>query len=42
MGHNLDDVLHVGTTEVHGTTVDVVKNQFHVVTLYKRRYKLPL
>ena len=33
MGQNLDDVLHVGTTEVHGTTVDVVKNQFHVVTL---------
>ena len=33
IGHNLDDILHVGPTEVHGTTVDIVKNQLHVVTL---------
>ena len=33
IGHNLDDILHVGPTEVHGTAVDIVKNQLHVVTL---------
>ena len=31
--HNLDDILHVGPTEVHSTAVDVVKDQLHVVTL---------
>ena len=29
----LNDILHVGTTEVHGPAVDVVQDQLHVVPL---------
>ena len=33
---DLNHILHVGPTKVHGAAVDVVKNQLHVVTLEKR------
>ena len=30
---NLDDILHVSSAQVHGTAVDIIKHQLHVVTL---------
>ena len=30
---NLDDILHVEATEIHGAAVDVVQDQLHVVAL---------
>ena len=38
--HNLYDILHVGPAEVHGPTVDIVKDQLHVVTLGNKWYNL--
>ena len=30
---NLNDILHVEATEIHGAAVDVVQDQLHVVAL---------